>query len=55
MVQYRKLTPDRWTRERTFWVSKWWTWNYGSESQGDGWQALGDRPSSGTSGGHRRC
>jgi hypothetical protein len=20
-------------------VSKWWTWNYGNESQGDGWQA----------------
>ncbi len=39
MIQWRKLTPDRWTRERTVWVSKWWTWNYGNESQGDGWQA----------------
>ena len=39
MGQYRRLTPDKWTRERTFWVSKWWTWNYGSECQGDGWQA----------------
>jgi hypothetical protein len=39
MVQYRKLRPDRWTSERTFWVSKWWTWNWGSECQGDGWQA----------------
>jgi hypothetical protein len=38
LVQWRKLTPDRWTRERTWWVSKWWTWNYGNESQGDGWQ-----------------
>jgi hypothetical protein len=38
-VQFRKLTPDRWTRERTWWVSKWWTWNYGGESQGDGWQS----------------
>ena len=38
MFQVRKLTPDRWTRERTWWVSKWWTWNYGRESQGDGWQ-----------------
>ncbi|HSK09027.1 MAG TPA: DUF5916 domain-containing protein [Vicinamibacterales bacterium] len=38
MIQWRKLTPDRWTRERTFWVSKWWTWNYGREKQGDGWQ-----------------
>jgi len=41
MVQFRKLTPDRWTRERTWWVSKWWTWNYGGDSQGDGWQASG--------------
>jgi len=39
MAQYRKLTPDRWTSERTFWVSKWWTWNWGWQSQGDGWQA----------------
>jgi hypothetical protein len=39
LVQVRKLTPDRWTRERTWWVSKWWTWNYGRESQGDGWQS----------------
>ena len=38
MVLWRKLTPDRWTRERTWWVAKWWTWNYGNESQGDGWQ-----------------
>jgi len=41
MVQFRKLTPDSWTRERTWWVSKWWTWNYGGDSQGDGWQASG--------------
>jgi hypothetical protein len=39
LAQYRKLTPDRWTSERTFWVSKWWTWNWGNECQGDGWQA----------------
>ena len=39
LVQFRKLTPDRWTRERTWWVSKWWTWNYGRELQGDGWQS----------------
>ena len=39
MLQYRKLTPDRWSSERTFWVSKWWTWNWGWQSQGDGWQA----------------
>ena len=34
MVQYRKLTPSGWTRERYVWVSKWWTWNYGNESPG---------------------
>jgi len=39
LLQYRKLTPDRWSSERTFWVSKWWTWNWGWQSQGDGWQA----------------
>jgi hypothetical protein len=38
-VQFRRLTPDRWTRERYLWVSKWWTWNYGRELQGDGWQS----------------
>jgi hypothetical protein len=37
-IQYRRLTPDRWTRERYVWVSKWWTWNYGNQCQGDGWQ-----------------
>lgn len=41
LVQIRKLTSDRWTRERSWWVSKWWTWNYGRESQGDGWQTSG--------------
>ena len=41
MIQFRKLTPDGWTRERSWWVSKWWTWNYGSELQGDGWQTGG--------------
>jgi hypothetical protein len=39
LVQLRRLTPDRWARERTFFVSKWWTWNYGRELQGDGWQS----------------
>ena len=39
MVQVRKLVPDGWTRERSAWLSKWWTWNYGAELQGDGWQA----------------
>jgi len=39
LVQFRKLTPDRWTRSRAVWFSKWWTFNYGRESQGDGVQA----------------
>ena len=39
MVLFRKLIPDGWTRERSAWISKWWTWNYGAELQGDGWQA----------------
>ena len=41
MIQFRRLTPDSWTRERSWWVSKWWTWNYGRECQGDGWQTGG--------------
>ncbi len=39
LVQLRKLTPDRWTRSRAVWFAKWWTFNYGRESQGDGVQA----------------
>ncbi|AMY12391.1 hypothetical protein LuPra_05664 [Luteitalea pratensis] len=39
MVLFRKLVPDGWTRERSARISKWWTWNYGAELQGDGWQA----------------
>jgi hypothetical protein len=39
LLLLRKLTPDRWTRTRQVWVSKWWTWNYGRESQGDGVQS----------------
>ena len=39
LVQFRKLTPDRWTRSRAVWFSKWWTFNYGRDSQGDGVQA----------------
>ena len=35
---WRKLKPDRWTRTRQVWVAKWWTFNYGRESQGDGVQ-----------------
>ena len=39
LVQLRKLTPDGFTRARQVWVSKWWTFNYGRESQGDGVQS----------------
>ncbi|HUG52134.1 MAG TPA: DUF5916 domain-containing protein [Vicinamibacteria bacterium] len=39
LVLWRKLTPDAWTRTRQVWVSKWWTWNQGGESQGNGVQS----------------
>ncbi|HYU43958.1 MAG TPA: DUF5916 domain-containing protein [Vicinamibacteria bacterium] len=39
LVLWRKLKPDRWTRTRQVWVAKWWTFNYGRESQGDGVQS----------------
>ena len=41
LVLFRKLTPDGLTRARQLWISKWWTFNYGSESQGDGVVASG--------------
>lgn len=41
MVQWRKLTPDRFTRSRAAWVSKWWTYNWRPDLQGDGWQMNG--------------
>ena len=36
MVTFRKLTPDSWTRSRQFWFSKWWTYNFGGDSNGNG-------------------
>ena len=39
-VLFRKLTPDRFTRTRQLVVAKWWTWNWGGDSQGDGVQAV---------------
>jgi hypothetical protein len=39
-VLFRKLTPDRFTRSRQVAVAKWWTFNYGRESQGDGVQVV---------------
>jgi hypothetical protein len=35
-VLFRKLTPDSWTRTRRLALAKWWTFNDGRESQGDG-------------------
>jgi hypothetical protein len=35
-VTFRKLIPDRWTRRRQLSIAKWWTVNFGGESNGDG-------------------
>lgn len=37
-VLFRKLTPDRATRSRQLALAKWWTFNFGGESQGNGVQ-----------------
>jgi len=37
-VLFRKLTPDGLTRSRKLAIAKWWTFNFGRESQGDGVQ-----------------
>lgn len=39
VVLRRRVIPDRLSRSRTFWIAKWWTWNFGRELQGDGIQA----------------
>lgn len=36
VVLWRKPTPDRFTRERSVWVGKWWTWDSDRVLQGDG-------------------
>jgi hypothetical protein len=36
---WRDNTPNTVTRNRQFWVAKWWTWNYAGELQGDGYNA----------------
>lgn len=41
MVTFRKLTPDRWSRSRQVWFSKWWTYNFGGDSNGNGVAARG--------------
>src|SRR5262245_6524039 len=35
---WRKVQPDRLTRSRSFWVAKWYTWNFARQLQGDGIQ-----------------
>lgn len=37
LVRWRKPTPDRFTRSRSVWVAKWWTWDAAGRVQGDGW------------------
>lgn len=39
LIMFRKLSPDRLTRTRQLSITKWWTWNFARESQGDGVQA----------------
>jgi hypothetical protein len=39
VVLRRKVTPDRWSRSRSFWAAKWYVWNYGRVLQGDGIQS----------------
>src|SRR5688572_1011293 len=36
---WRDNVPNRISRNRQFWVAKWWTWNYAGELQGDGYNA----------------
>ena len=36
---WRDNVPNRMTRNRQFWVAKWWNWNYAGELQGDGYNA----------------
>ena len=38
---WRGVTPDRFTRSRSVWFAKWWTWNFNRELQSDGWHTQG--------------
>lgn len=38
---WRNVTPDRFTRARTLWVAKAWTWNFNRELQTDAWFGSG--------------
>jgi hypothetical protein len=39
VVLWRKLQPDRLTRQRNAWFAKWYTWDFGRKLTGDGWNA----------------
>jgi hypothetical protein len=39
---WQKHSPDKWTRYRNAWVSKWWTWNFARETTGDGFMFAGN-------------
>ena len=39
VVLWKKPTPDRLTRQRSAWLAKWWTWDYGRRNTGDGWNS----------------
>jgi hypothetical protein len=36
VVRWRKMNPDRYSRSRYLWVSKWWTWDFAKRLQGNG-------------------
>ena len=37
VVFWKKTDPDRYSRSRNIWLSKWWTWDFGRKVTGDGW------------------
>ena len=37
VVFWKKTDPDRYTRVRQAWFSKWWTWDFGRKVTGNGW------------------
>jgi hypothetical protein len=41
VVGWRKPNPDRYTRNRSFSLAKYSTWNFNREIEGDGWYASG--------------
>jgi hypothetical protein len=38
---WRDNVPNTWRRNVFFWAAKWWSWNYGGELQGDGYNTQG--------------